>query len=135
MIYYKNMPELNRFLGIIVLMYFDDHNLRVWALSWNGLEYIKMNCWKIEILYWKMVWVVKAKLKDTYKVFIEFRDGTSGVIDFKEKLSNDHRQIVKDLLDEDTFKSVRVDLDTLCWDNGVDFSPEYLYENVIKKIV
>ncbi|MDR1230132.1 MAG: DUF2442 domain-containing protein [Spirochaetaceae bacterium] len=80
----------------------------------------------------KMVWVIKAELKDEYKVFIEFNDGTSGVMDFKEKLSNDHRQIVKDLLDEDKFKTVRVDLDTLCWDNGVDFSPEYLYENIIE---
>jgi hypothetical protein len=42
-------------------------------------------------------------------------------------------QIVNDLLDEDKFKTARVDLDTLCWDNGVDFSPEYLYENVIKQ--
>jgi hypothetical protein len=74
----------------------------------------------------------KAELKDDYKVFIAFNDGISGVMDFKEKLSSDHRQIVKDLLDEDKFKTVRVDLDTLCWDNGVDFSPEFLYENARK---
>ncbi|GMO57396.1 MAG: hypothetical protein Ta2A_02900 [Treponemataceae bacterium] len=79
-----------------------------------------------------MVWVVKAELLDTYKVFVEFNDGISGIIDFKEKLSNDHRQIINDLLDLDKFKTVRVDLDTLCWDNGVDFAPEYLYEIINK---
>jgi len=42
-----------------------------------------------------MIWVVK----DDYNVFIEFNDGTTGIIDFKEKLTNDHREIIKDLLD------------------------------------
>jgi len=31
------------------------------------------------------------------------------------------------------FKTVRVDYDTLCWDNGVDFAPEYLYEMATTK--
>ena len=78
-----------------------------------------------------MVWVVRAELKDEYKVFVEFNDGINGVIDFKEKLTNDHRQIIKELLDLNKFKTVIVDMDTLCWDNGVDFAPEYLYEQVM----
>jgi hypothetical protein len=81
-----------------------------------------------------MVWVVKAELKDGYKVFVEFNDGVNGIIDFKEKLANDHRQIIKDLLDLNKFKTVKVDMDTLCWDNGVDFAPEYLYEKIIEGV-
>ena len=77
-----------------------------------------------------MIWVTKAELKKEYNIFIEFNDGTSGIIDFKDKLTNDHRQIMKDLLDIDIFKTVKVDLDTLCWDNGADFAPEYLYERI-----
>jgi len=77
-----------------------------------------------------MVWIVNAELKDDYNVFVEFNDGVSGIIDFKEKLHNDHRQIVRDLLDLNMFKTVKVEIDTLCWDNGVDFAPEYLYEKV-----
>jgi Mg/Co/Ni transporter MgtE len=75
-----------------------------------------------------MVWVVKAELKDIYNVYVEFNDGVSGIINFKEKLENDHRQIIKELLDKNKFKTVKVDLDTLCWDNGVDFGGEYLYD-------
>ena len=48
----------------------------------------------------------------------------------KEKLVNDHRQIIKDLLDLNIFRTVKVRMDTLCWDNGVDFAPEYLYEKI-----
>jgi len=80
-----------------------------------------------------MVWVVRVELKDDYKVFVEFNDGMSGIIDFQEKLRNDNRQIIRDLLDINKFKTVKLDLDTLCWDNGVDFAPEYLYEIIREK--
>jgi hypothetical protein len=79
-----------------------------------------------------MIWVVRAELKDGYKIFIEFNDGASGIIDFKEKLKKDHRQIIRDLLDLNKFNTVKVDSDTLCWDNGVDFAPEYLYEKIVR---
>ena len=78
-----------------------------------------------------MVWVVKSELKEGYKVFVEFNDGTSGTIDFYNKLQNDHRQIVRELLDLEKFKTVSTGLDTLCWDNGVDFAPEYLYDQIV----
>jgi hypothetical protein len=74
--------------------------------------------------------VIKAQLLEEYKIFVEFNDGTSGVIDFEEKLRNDHRQIVRELLDLNVFRTVKVDMGTLCWDNGLDFAPEYLYERV-----
>jgi len=77
-----------------------------------------------------MVWVVKAELKEDYKVFIEFNDGVNGIIDFYNKIKNDHRENILELLDLELFKTVKTDLDTICWGNGVDFAPEYLYEQV-----
>jgi hypothetical protein len=35
------------------------------------------------------------------------------------------------LLDLEKFNTVRLEHHTLCWDNGVDFAPEYLYEQVV----
>jgi len=35
------------------------------------------------------------------------------------------------LLDLEKFKTVKLGYHTLCWDNGVDFAPEYLHEQVI----
>jgi len=77
-----------------------------------------------------MIWVVRSELKENYKVHIEFNDGTVGIIDFYDKLKNDHRQIVRELLDLEKFRTVKTELDTICWDNGVDFAPEYLYEQI-----
>ena len=78
-----------------------------------------------------MVWVINAKLFEDYKVLIEFNDGVSGIIDFYNDLNNDHREIVRELIDIEKFNTVKAELDTLCWDNGVDFAPEYLYEKII----
>jgi hypothetical protein len=79
-----------------------------------------------------MVWVVKAELRGEYRVYVEFNDGVSGVIDFYDKLRNDHREIIRDLLDLEKFKTLKTGLDTVCWDNGVDFAPEYLYEQIVR---
>ena len=77
-----------------------------------------------------MLEVTKFTLQGDYIVYVEFNDGCSGVIDFKEELKKDHREIIQELLDLKLFNTVRLDLDTLCWENGVDFAPEYLYEQV-----
>jgi len=77
-----------------------------------------------------MLEVTKFTLQGDYIVYVEFNDGYNGVIDFKEELKKDHRKIVQELLDLKLFNTVRLDLDTLCWDNGLDFAPEYLYEQI-----
>jgi hypothetical protein len=69
-------------------------------------------------------------LQEGYTVYVEFNDGYSGVIDFKEKLKKDHREIIRELLDLEKFNTVKLERHTLCWDNEVDFAPEYLYELV-----
>ena len=79
-----------------------------------------------------MVHVINAELKNEYNICIEFNNGTKGTIDFKNILENDHRQIVKELLDKELFKTVKVNLNTLCWDNAVDFAPDYLLGQIEK---
>ena len=41
------------------------------------------------------------------------------------------RPIIQELLDMELFKTVKIKFDTLSWDNGVDFAPEYLYDQMI----
>jgi len=77
-----------------------------------------------------MIQVINAELKNDYKIYVEFNNGTKGTIDFKKILEEDHREIIRELLDKDLFKTVKVNLNTLCWDNEVDFAPDYLYEQI-----
>ena len=76
-------------------------------------------------------WVMKFELLENYEIYIEFKDGHKGIIDFQNKLKTDHRDIIKDLLDMDKFKSIKIERHTLCWENGVDFAPEYLYDKIV----
>ena len=76
-----------------------------------------------------MTWVIDAKkAKGTYELFLEFNDGLKGFVDLKEILKNDHRAIIRELLDVKIFNNFVIENDTVCWHNGVDFAPEFLYE-------
>ena len=77
-----------------------------------------------------MLEVTKFTLQGDYIVYVEFNDGYNGVIDFKEELKKDHREIIQELLDMKLFNTVKLDYDTLCWGNGLDFASEYLYEQI-----
>jgi high-affinity K+ transport system ATPase subunit B len=77
-----------------------------------------------------MIKVIKAELKDGYKIFVEFNNGIKGIIDLKNTIENDHREIIRELLKMEIFKTVKINLNTLCWDNGVDFAPDYLYGQI-----
>jgi hypothetical protein len=83
-----------------------------------------------------MLGVTKVVLQGDYTVYVEFNDGQNGIINFKEVLEKDHREIIRELLDLKKFNTVKLGFHTVCWDNGVDFAPEYLYEQVLmqKKI-
>jgi len=77
-----------------------------------------------------MVHVINAELKNEYNVYVEFNNGKKGTINFKDILENDHRKIIRELLNKELFKTLKVNLNTLCWDNEVDFAPDYLYEQM-----
>ena len=80
-----------------------------------------------------MVWVIDAKKANgMYEIQLEFNDGLKGVVDFKNVLENDHRVIIRELLNADFFNSFVVENDTVCWENGVDFAPEFLHEMLRK---
>jgi len=73
--------------------------------------------------------VVEARHEEGYVVHIRFADGTEGVVDLSTEL---HGEIFEPLKDPAVFASVYVhpEFHTLCWPNGADFAPEFLYERV-----
>ena len=63
-------------------------------------------------------------------MYLQQCSNLNGIIDFYNKLKNDHRENIRELLNLELFKTLKTNLDTICCDNGVDFVPEYLYEQV-----
>lgn len=74
-----------------------------------------------------MIWITAAKYLNDFKVSVTFNSGESYVIDLKEELTG---EIFAPLKDQKAFALLKFapDLDTIVWDNGADFAPEFLYE-------
>ena len=75
----------------------------------------------------KLISVVSAEYKDNFKILIQFNDGLKGIIDLKNYLDGD---IFIPLKNQDFFKRFTLDTWTIGWENGANFTPEFLYEFV-----
>ncbi len=71
--------------------------------------------------------IVSVRYLEQYRLFLTFRDGTQKIVDLKNHLTG---QIFESLKSLDYFKTVKLnpELDSIYWDNGADFAPEFLYE-------
>ena len=74
-----------------------------------------------------MRFVTKAKYIDGYLILIVFENGETKIVNLEPYLDG---EIFAPLRDISYFKKVKVnkDIDTIVWDNGADFSPDFLYE-------
>jgi hypothetical protein len=69
--------------------------------------------------------VVKAEYLDGYRLSLLFNNGERRIVD----LSNSLKGIVfAPLKDINYFKNFTIKFNTVEWENGADFAPEYLYE-------
>jgi hypothetical protein len=69
----------------------------------------------------------EVKFISGYKLLLTFEDGVQKLVNTEPHLEG---EIFEPLKDVDYFKTVRVnpDIDTIVWENGADFSPDFLYE-------
>jgi hypothetical protein len=73
--------------------------------------------------------ILEARYLDGHRVWLRFRDGTSGEIDLKPELEG---LVFEPLQDPAYFQQfvVHPELETLVWPNGADFAPEFLHDNI-----
>lgn len=73
--------------------------------------------------------VVAAQYEHDFTIHIRFADGTEGDVDLADEL---YGEVFEPLKDVNVFKtfSVHPEFRTLCWPNGADLAPEFLYERV-----
>jgi hypothetical protein len=74
-------------------------------------------------------YVVNAKYIKDYRIWIIFNDGRKGEIDFEKKLQVKNG-VFEPLQDVLYFRNFKIANDTLSWENGADFAPEFLYDLV-----
>ena len=69
--------------------------------------------------------VVKADYLDSYRVKLLFNNGETKVVDLAQSIKG---SVFAPLKDIDFFKNFSILFNTIEWENGADFAPEYLYE-------
>ena len=69
--------------------------------------------------------ITKAVYLKDYKVMLHFNNGERRIVDLQSSL---HGEIFAPLKDVEYFKRFTIKFNTIEWENGADFAPEYLYE-------
>jgi len=74
-----------------------------------------------------MRYLVDATHIDEYRLRVQFDDGVTKIVDLYSHLDG---PIFEPLRDVTYFKrfTLNHDVDTVVWENGADFAPEFLYE-------
>lgn len=72
-----------------------------------------------------MIEIVSAKYLDGYKLNLVFSNGEVKIADLSGLLDGEVFEPLKDI---EFFKNFSIPFNTVQWDNGADFAPEYLYE-------
>ncbi len=76
-----------------------------------------------------LIKVIHAEYLEGYKLKLSFNDGTIGTVNLEEEL---YGQVFEPLKKVEFFKNFQLDAWTVCWPNGADFAPEFLYEMALK---
>ena len=68
--------------------------------------------------------VVNATYLDGYRVKLLFNNGETKIVDLSQSLNG---AVFVPLKDIEYFKNFSIKFNTIEWENGADFAPEYLY--------
>ena len=69
--------------------------------------------------------IVKADYLNGYRVKLLFNNGETRIADLSNSLNG---TVFSPLKDIEYFKNFMIKFNTIEWENGADFAPEYLYE-------
>ena len=73
-----------------------------------------------------LLWITKAEYIKDYQLNLQFNND----VNLEDKLN---KKMFEPLKDKNLFKKFRLNSWTIEWENGADFSPEFLYGILIKK--
>lgn len=108
------MPEISRFLGISIYMYYHEHAPPHFHWSKAVIPH-----------------VVEAKYLEGHRVWLRFDDGSRGEVGLADELGG---PVFEPLKDVELFSQFLVRYNTLSWQNGADFAPELLRGKLAQNI-
>ncbi|MCR5822595.1 MAG: DUF2442 domain-containing protein [Bacteroidales bacterium] len=73
--------------------------------------------------------ITKAEYDGDYRLRLWFNNGQVRVADLEHSLNGEAFQPLRD---KQYFQRFKIPFNTVEWDNGADFAPEYLYEHSVR---
>lgn len=80
-----------------------------------------------------MIKILEATAVAPYQILLEFSDGTQRVWSAENLLATRTGTLLEPLRDTNYFQRFFLDAGALCWANGLEFSPERIYEDSVPK--
>lgn len=74
-----------------------------------------------------MLHISNAEYLGDYRVRFVFDNGREGVADLHSMIFDDSRSVFSPLRDKDNFQQFYIEHGALCWADGLDVAPEYIY--------
>lgn len=96
------------------------NSLNQWSSRFEPLPHIWYGDYKVMFIE-----VVKAEYIDGYRLLLLFNNGEWRIVDLGNSLNG---TVYIPLRDINYFKRFSIKFNTVEWENGADFAPEYLYE-------
>ena len=74
-----------------------------------------------------MLSIKTAKHLGDYRIRLKFSNDLTVIVDLEDTIKNDQRPLFLELSDTAKFQDFQTDGYTICWGNGLDLAPEYLF--------
>ncbi|PCH53430.1 MAG: hypothetical protein COC21_06395 [Verrucomicrobiales bacterium] len=74
--------------------------------------------------------VIAARYERDFVIHLKFNNGSEGLVDLSNEM---HGEMFAPLQDVEKFRAFELDpeLETIVWENGADFAPEFLHERLL----
>ena len=72
-----------------------------------------------------MLEIKEAKYVNDFKIQLRFSNGEARLVDLSDSLKG---KVFEPLRDKNYFQKFHIQFNTIEWENGADFAPEYLFE-------
>ena len=74
--------------------------------------------------------IIQASYINDYKILLKFNDGVEMIVNLENELNGSVFTLLKD---KSKFSKFSIVFNTIEWENGADFAPEYLYELAVSQ--
>ncbi len=79
-----------------------------------------------------MIKILEATAVAPYQILLEFSDGSQRIWSAENLLATRTGTLLEPLRDINYFQRFFLDAGALCWANGLEFSPERIYEDSVQ---